>query len=117
VVPHWFLSLAVREEPGTPCPGALPTVSRSRLVSRAATYLRKVPPAVSGQGGHAHTFLTACRLVRGFALDVDETYALMCEWNRACRPPWSERDLRRKIEQALEHGHLPFGALLDAETT
>jgi hypothetical protein len=61
--------------------------------------------------------MTACRLVRGFSLGVDETYALMCDWNRACQPPWSERDLRRKIDQALEHGQLPFGALLQAEPT
>lgn len=117
VVPEWLLNLALREEARSPRPGTPPTLPRSRLVSRAAAYLRKVPPAVSGQGGHAHTFMTACRLVRGFSLDVDEAYGVMLEWNRTCEPPWSERDLRRKIDQALEHGRLPFGALLEAETT
>lgn len=115
--PEWSLSLALREEARSPRPGMVRTLARSRLVARAAGYLRKVRPAISGQGGHAHTFMTACKLVRGFSLDVDETYALMCEWNRACRPPWSERDLRRKIDQALEHGQLPFGALLEEKNT
>jgi hypothetical protein len=115
-VPGWLLGLAMRAEPRSTRPGTLPTVARSRLVARAAAYARKIPPAISGQGGHAHTFMTACRLVRGFLLDAEEAYAVMCDWNRSCKPPWSERDLRRRIEQAVEHGRLPFGALLETET-
>ena len=115
-VPEWLLGLAMREAARSACPGTLPIVARSKLVARAAAYVRKIPPAISGQGGHAHTFMTACRLVRGFLLDAEEAYAVMCDWNRGCKPPWSERDLRRKIEQAFEYGQLPFGALLETET-
>lgn len=116
-VPEWLLGLARRDHPTPLRPGGLPALSRSRLVARAIAYARKIPPAVSGQGGHAHTFITACRLARGFLLNVDEAYAVMCEWNQTCRPPWSERDLRRKIAQALEHGQLPMGAFLAQEST
>jgi hypothetical protein len=35
--------------------------------------------------------------VHGFALGEADAYALLCEYNRACVPPWSERELRHKI--------------------
>jgi hypothetical protein len=115
--PEWLLRLALRGDNHPMRPVVLPIATRSKRSARATAYARKIPPAISGQGGHTHTFLTACRLVRGFLLDREEAYAVMSEWNRTCRPPWSERDLRRKIDQAIEHGQLPFGALLELETT
>lgn len=115
VAPDWLVSLGLR---GNACPvrtDVRQDLIPSRLVARATAYARKIPPAISGRGGHAQTFLTACRLVRGFSLTPDETYTVMCEWNRACEPPWSERDLRRKIEQAMQHGRIPFGAMLKGQ--
>ncbi|MBL8793227.1 MAG: AAA family ATPase [Planctomycetia bacterium] len=73
---------------------------RQRLVERAKLYLRKLPPAVSGQHGHDQTFHAACVLVKGFGLAVDEAWEAIKPWNNVCRPPWEERDLRRKLEQA-----------------
>jgi len=81
--------------------------------ARAAAYLARCEPAVSGSGGHRTTFVVAQRLVRGFALDEETAYRLLTEWNQRCSPPWSERELRRKVRQAAERGNLPEGSLRD----
>ena len=39
------------------------------VADRARKYLAKIPPAVSGQGGHGATFHAACVLTLGFGLD------------------------------------------------
>jgi hypothetical protein len=70
------------------------------VVERARRYLTKVPPAVSGQGGHDATFRAACVLVIGFGLSEDDAWPLFMEWNATCAPAWSEKDLRRKLAQA-----------------
>jgi hypothetical protein len=88
--------------------------ARTDAVKRAESYLHFCDPAVSGQGGHGRTFVVAMKLTRGFGLDENTAYALMCGWNLRCSPPWCERDLRRKIHQAAVHGTMPWGKLLDA---
>lgn len=100
-----------------PAPPA-PPIARtppSDAEDRAAKYLDRCAPAISGSGGHSTTFLVAQRLVRGFCLSEDAAYRLMCSWNERCSPPWSERELRRKLRQAVERGTFPEGSLLDAE--
>ncbi len=74
---------------------------RGETARKARSYLKKVEPAVEGQGGDRHTFWVACLLVRDFALSVEEALPLMLEWNQTCRPPWSEGALRHKLERAL----------------
>jgi hypothetical protein len=95
--------------PRTPYGGA-------SAVDRARKYLASCPPAIEGSGGENTTLVTAMRLVRGFALSVDETYALLAnDWNPRCSPPWDERRLRRKIEQALTQGRMAMGDLLERD--
>jgi hypothetical protein len=69
---------------------------------RARRYLERVDPAISGAHGHDQTYAAACKLVKGFGLGSEDAYKLLSTWNNRCQPPWSERDLRRKIEQARE---------------
>lgn len=76
--------------------------SQSAAVDRARKYLAKMPVAVSGQDGHGVTFRAACVLVLGFALSPEEAYGLLCEWNANCQPPWSERELKHKVESAAQ---------------
>ena len=71
------------------------------VLKRARRYLSKLPPAISGQGGHAATFKATCRLVIGFGLDSEQSLALMREWNESCQPPWSEKELVHKVDDAL----------------
>lgn len=75
--------------------------------SRAAAYLAAVPGAVSGQRGHAATLWAARVLVKGFLLSQAQALGLMRDcYNPRCSPPWSERELEHKVEQAAA---VPFG--------
>lgn len=67
-----------------------------------ANYLRHVPGAISGQGGHNHTFRVAMICVEGFGLTSGEALIRMHEWNSTCEPPWSDHDLERKVSEAIK---------------
>ncbi len=82
---------------------------------RARKYLACCDVAVSGSGGHNQTFVVASKLVKGFLLSVDDAYDLLCEWNARCQPPWSDRELRRKVEQAASSSRMVEGAMLERE--
>lgn len=70
-------------------------------VARARAYLAKLPPAISGQHGHAATFTAACRLVE-FGLSFEQALPLLAEWNQThCRPPWTAHELRHKLRDAF----------------
>lgn len=75
---------------------------QSPVIDRARKYLTRLPAAVSGQRGHDATFRAACVLVKGFALDRSEALALLSEWNQACQPPWSAREIEHKIDSATK---------------
>lgn len=69
-------------------------------VDRARRYLAKVSPSVSGQNGHDAAYHAACVAVLHFDLTPEQAWDAMQDWNAACSPPWSEPELRRKIDQA-----------------
>jgi hypothetical protein len=99
----------------TPTPKPVPAVEASGdVVDRARKYLAKIPSAVSGQGGHNATFHAACSLVQGFALERDTALSLLSEWNQSCVPPWMEKELAHKVDDALkvagERGYLLNGS-------
>jgi P4 family phage/plasmid primase-like protien len=73
---------------------------REEVKRRARLYLDKVPPAVSGQGGHNQTFRAACVLVQGFNLSAEEAMPLLKEWNESCQPPWAGKELLHKLRSA-----------------
>lgn len=105
--PEWLLRLARREE--APPPVAPPTTGDGSIAyRRAAAYMRTVPPAISGSGGHSHTFVVAQRLL-GFTLvglSDGAARGLLDEWNRTCQPPWSKKELDHKWREARERGQL-----------
>ena len=86
-------------------------------LERARRFLRSVEPAVAGQHGDLRTFRICCRLVRGFALSDDEAFSVLREWNARCEPPWSERDLQVKVQNARRYGREPLGGLLTGPTS
>ncbi len=98
--------------PPPPTPRPTPTGDAS-VFDRARKYLAKCDPAIQGSGGRTTTFLTAQRLVRGFALSNADAFDLMSEWNTRCVPPWSERELRAKIEEAATKGRWADGDMLE----
>ncbi|MBA3638955.1 MAG: hypothetical protein H0W53_06680 [Acidobacteria bacterium] len=98
-------------------PGSKPHRSSTEIivVERARRYLAAVPPAVAGRHGDADTFRACCRLVRGFALGDEDALVVLSEWNRRCEPPWSEEELRVKIQGARRYGREAIGGLLTME--
>jgi replicative DNA helicase len=78
--------------------------STTAVVDRARKYMARLPGAVSGQRGHDKTFHAACVLMLGFCLSESEAMPVMAEWNQGCNPPWSERELCRKLSEAAKQG-------------
>ena len=72
------------------------------VIDRARKYLGKMPPAVSGGGGHDQTIYVAGKLIRGFGLPREQALQLLREYNQRCKPPWSEKELAHKIDDAIE---------------
>ena len=84
---------------------------------RALAYLEEMPPAISGQGGHSATYAAATTLVHGFGIPTDRALQMLLEhYNPHCQPPWTEKELRHKVEDAASKPHdRPFGWLRDQE--
>jgi KaiC/GvpD/RAD55 family RecA-like ATPase len=75
----------------------------SPVIERASKYVEKMEPAISGSRGHDACFKAACVLVLGFCLSPDEAYSVLAnEYNFRCSPPWSENELRHKIDSAAK---------------
>lgn len=105
---------AVPPPPPPPAPAPRPLASGGpSAFDRARRYLSKCEPAIQGSGGRTTTFITAQRLVRGFALSEADAFALMSEWNQRCLPPWSDYDLRAKIHEAASKGRMADGDMLE----
>lgn len=84
---------------------------------RARKYLASCPPAISGSNGHGTTYTVAVALTNGFSLSRDDALSLLREYNASCSPPWSERELAHKIDQAIAKPHdKPRGHLLGDST-
>lgn len=107
---NWLCETHLRKE--TPKPVAATIAMRAGIEERAAAYLRVYPPAISGQAGHNTTFRAACVLVLGFGLSVDKALPIFAEWNAGCSPPWSDKDLLRKLTEADKQTG-PRGYLLE----
>lgn len=76
-------------------------VVKTDKVERAARYLATMEPSISGSGGHDACFRAACKMVMGFDLDTETALSLLSNgFNARCTPPWSERELRHKVESA-----------------
>jgi hypothetical protein len=68
-------------------------------VERCLLYLAKMDAAVSGSGGHDAAFAAAC-VCWQFGLDDGDAWAAMETFNKTCKPPWTEKELRHKLDSA-----------------
>ena len=98
-----FLKPPVRLEP------------RNEIESRAIAYIAAMPAAISGSSGHSQTYAAATALIHGFGINSDTAFAILASYyNPRCEPPWSEKELRHKINSAATKPHdRPFGWLRD----
>lgn len=85
------------------------------VVERCRRYVARMPEAISGSGGHAATFRVAQVAVRRFRLEPPTALAVMREYNGRCKPPWSDQELRHKIDSARRHGRMPQGRVLERD--
>lgn len=87
-------------------------VSIDARKARALRYLEKKEPAISGSQGHQSAWSAALSVVRGFDLDEASALEVLAPWNARCEPPWSEKELRHKVSDALSKAKLDPGFLL-----
>lgn len=75
-------------------------------IQAAIAYLNKLPNAISGAGGHPATYRAASILAHGFALEFGDAWTILQNWNTThCSPPWSEKELRHKLNDAYVKPH------------
>lgn len=77
---------------------------------RAHAYAKKVPGAVSGNGGHRATFVLALKLARLFALNEDELFEVMWGWNDSCDPKWTRKEIQHKCIEAVAYANREVSA-------
>jgi hypothetical protein len=94
-LPNWLLALIPSRSP-------VLTMTRAKTpTERLALYLAKCPPAITGQNGHSDTFATVCKVVELFGgLTDSELLDAIEVWNERCEPPWTEAELRHKLNDA-----------------
>ena len=95
----------------------VPTLPRdikaSNVVERCRRYVAKQEPSISGSCGHDSAWHAAQTIARGFALSFADGYPILEEFNNRCQPPWSEKELRHKWEDAAEKSRKPLGYILN----
>lgn len=104
---------AWREAPaeGQPVPRAAGPAGAG-LVERCRRYVARMPASVSGQGGHDAAWLAAQAITRGFGLPISDGLPILQEFNQRCQPPWSDKELWHKIEDAADNSRLPQNYVL-----
>jgi predicted P-loop ATPase len=106
----WVEGFMARPEPApAPAPTLALVTTRAtepsdNLIDRARAYIATMPPAISGQGGHAATWNVARKVVCDFGIDEQRAFILLCDFNLRCVPPWTDKELRHKIKEAVTRG-------------
>ena len=84
---------------------------------RCRRYLQKMPRSIQGENGSNACFNAARVIFRDFAMTRQEGMPLLRWFNEAfCDPPWTEKELQHKADDALKPGTVPFGRLLNVNT-
>jgi hypothetical protein len=114
----WLVELLPDREPERPAaPSFAGEWDRRTLssVERCLRYVDKMPPAISGSGGHAAFFRVACVAVRGFSLPDDAAIEVLRYFSaHRSEPPWSEREIHHKLVQAKRARDFAPGYLVEA---
>ncbi len=69
-------------------------------VQLARAWAAAQPPAVEGEDGSGRCFAVACGLLRDWGLSRAEARPLMDEFSARCLPPWSEKEIEHKLDDA-----------------
>ena len=77
-----------------------PESDRDRRIARALAYVERRDPAIQGNHGSDDAFDTACVLIKGFGLSIDDARPIFQGYSDRCVPPWNEREIEHKLAQA-----------------
>lgn len=113
--PRWLIA-AMQPPPVPQRPKTRSSDDPATREKRARAYMARFDGAVSGQHGSDRTIAAAVIVVRGFDLEESVAFHVLSEWNQKCDPPWSERELKRKLKEAAAAGRMEFGAMLVERT-
>jgi len=89
-----------------------PSTDTDNIWKRITAYLDKCDPAVAGQNGHDTLFRVLCSVIGGFDLSPERAWEAALYYSQKCDPPWSDKELRHKVDDALKatssepRGHL-----------
>ncbi|MPY73110.1 MAG: AAA family ATPase [Alphaproteobacteria bacterium] len=80
-------------------------------IDQAIGYLRKREPAIEGQGGNAHSYVTAVEL-KDLGISQDKCLELLFapihddgrSWNETCIPEWDSNELAVTVANAYHYG-------------
>ena len=123
------LEAVAGERPATPAPWTHTPQQQSGqdgrryhnadIISRARKYLSVMDPSIQGQQGSDRAYAAATAMVHGFELDPDTALQLLREdFNPRCVPPWSEKELQHKVDDAQNKPHdRPCGWLRGSDST
>ncbi len=114
-LPFWLFKAATDEPEPETRPRPAVQIGTASIRDRARKYLAKMGGAVAGSNGHNATFKAAIALVRGFNLSTETALDLLGEFNERCKPKWSDRELRHKIDSAVKNSRVPWGYLLSEQ--
>jgi hypothetical protein len=71
------------------------------IIKRAIAYLCKQPGGIEGENGSGPTMYAARCVVYGFDLGPDVGFKILWDhFNARCQPPWSEKELWHKCQDA-----------------
>ena len=90
-------------------------------IDKAIEYLKTTSISTEGDGGDIQAFKIAAFILDKYKLDHENILNLMLSyWNNRCIPPWSEDDLKIKIENAFKYSNnsknsMFHGLLLDSK--
>lgn len=105
-MPPWLLSLCRRPVITITPRGDARDVDHATQLERAVKYAQRVEGAIDGSGGHRHTFTFLLKLVGNFpALNFEDLWGILVEWNQTCLPPWHQKELMHKLTDAIRHAH------------
>lgn len=71
---------------------------RVPVEERVRRYIERMPPAISGSGGHTALFNVVRILLHGFGLSQSAARPFVADYNLRCEPPWSESEITHKLQ-------------------
>lgn len=91
---------AMHQEEEEPSPQSNGKPVDAERVKRCTAYIEKIDDSVEGNKGSDRMLQAACETVR-FDLGQSDTWHVLDWFNRTkCKPQWSEKEIRHKIESA-----------------